>query len=388
MFLLEHDAKTLLATTGARIPAGVLLAPDSSAPNLPLPGPWVVKAQVTVGGRGKAGGIALADTPDAVTAASHRILGLDIKGKKVDSVRVEQQISGATERYLGFILDPGAGGVRVLFSPDGGVDIESGEDRLRSATAAPNEAAMIAAATELAADQPVALRAVIADAAAKIVPAFFRYEAVMLEINPLFTLPDGGWIAGDAKMVIDENALFRQPEISALIDARGDVYRETRTKRDHGFDYVEIDPLGEIGLLTTGAGLSMMLVDELIGAGLKPFNFLDLRSGGLRGDPTRIIQVMNWMADGPNVGVVLVNIFAGVTHLGEFTELLLQAFKETPRLTVPVVARLVGNGLDDARAIIEKSGEPITLEPDLAKAIALASGHLEQGHLAREQKSC
>ena len=195
----------------------------------------------------------------------------------------------------------------------------------------------------------------------------------------MFVHDDGGWVAGDAKMVIDENALFRQPAVSKFIDLRDPVYWETQAKRDHGFDYVEIDPQGEIGLLTTGAGLSMMLVDELIGAGLKPFNFLDLRSGGLRGDPSRIIQVMNWMADGPNVGVVLVNIFAGVTHLGEFTELLLQAFRETPRLKVPVVARLVGNGLDDARKIIEDSGEPIPLEPDLAKAIALASSHLGGG---------
>jgi succinyl-CoA synthetase beta subunit len=380
MFLLEHDAKTLLAATGARVPDGVLLtASDITSDDLPAPGPWVVKAQVTAGGRGKAGGIALADTPDAVQREAQRILGLEIKGKKVDSVRIEKQVSGASEHYLGFILDPGASGVQVLFSAEGGVDIEDGADQLRSTIAAPNEAAMVKAAVELSADQSDALRTAIADATAKLAPAFLRFEAVMLEINPLFVLPDGSWVAGDAKMVIDENALFRQPEVSAFIDARGDVYRESQIKRDHGFDYVQIDPNGEIGLLTTGAGLSMMLIDELTGAGLKPYNFLDLRSGGLRGDPSRIIQVMNWMADGPKVGVVLVNIFAGVTHLGEFTELLLQAFKETPRLKVPVVARLVGNGLDEARAIIEKSGEPITLEPDLAKAIALASSHLGKG---------
>ncbi len=269
--------------------------------------------------------------------------------------------------------------VRTSTVSDGGVDIEDGGEALKSKIAAPDEASMIAATNALAADQPDALQTVITDAAARLVPAFLQHEAMMLEINPLFVLDDGGWVAGDAKMVIDENALFRQPEVSKFIDARDPVYWETQAKRDHGFDYVEIDPQGEIGLLTTGAGLSMMLVDELIGSGLKPFNFLDLRSGGLRGDPSRIIQVMNWMADGPNVGVVLVNIFAGITHLGEFTELLLRAFKETPRLQVPVVARLVGNGLEDARKIIEESGEPITLEPDLAKAIALASSHLNRG---------
>ncbi|MDE0814038.1 MAG: hypothetical protein OSB46_08600 [Alphaproteobacteria bacterium] len=379
MFLLEHDAKLLLANSGVPVPEGILLTSPLNDATLPAPGPWVVKAQVSVGGRGKAGGIALANTRDAVDAAVTRILGLEIKGRHVHSVRVEAQVKDAHESYLGFILDPGAGGVRVLFAPDGGVDIEDGGEALKSKIAAPDEASMIAATNALAADQPDALQTVITDAAARLVPAFLQHEAMMLEINPLFVLDDGGWVAGDAKMVIDENALFRQPEVSKFIDARDPVYWETQAKRDHGFDYVEIDPQGEIGLLTTGAGLSMMLVDELIGSGLKPFNFLDLRSGGLRGDPSRIIQVMNWMADGPNVGVVLVNIFAGITHLGEFTELLLRAFKETPRLQVPVVARLVGNGLEDARKIIEESGEPITLEPDLAKAIALASSHLNRG---------
>ena len=379
MFLLEHDAKLLLANSGAPVPEGILLTAPLNDAALPAPGPWVVKAQVSVGGRGKAGGIALANTRDAVDTAVTRILGLEIKGRHVHSVRVEAQVKDAHESYLGFILDPGAGGVRVLFAPDGGVDIEDGGEALKSKIAAPDEASMIAATNALAADQPDALQTVITDAAARLVPAFLQHEAMMLEINPLFVLDDGGWVAGDAKMVIDENALFRQPEVSKFIDARDPVYWETQAKRDHGFDYVEIDPQGEIGLLTTGAGLSMMLVDELIGSGLKPFNFLDLRSGGLRGDPSRIIQVMNWMADGPNVGVVLVNIFAGITHLGEFTELLLRAFKETPRLQVPVVARLVGNGLEDARKIIEESGEPITLEPDLAKAIALASSHLNRG---------
>ncbi|MGY8961326.1 MAG: ATP-grasp domain-containing protein, partial [Alphaproteobacteria bacterium] len=154
MFLLEHDAKTLLAATGARVPDGVLLtSSDITSDDLPAPGPWVVKAQVTAGGRGKAGGIALADTPDAVQREAQRILGLEIKGKKVDSVRIEKQVSGASEHYLGFILDPGASGVQVLFSAEGGVDIEDGADQLRSTIAAPNEAAMVKAAVELSADQ-------------------------------------------------------------------------------------------------------------------------------------------------------------------------------------------------------------------------------------------
>jgi succinyl-CoA synthetase beta subunit len=134
-----------------------------------------------------------------------------------------------------------------------------------------------------------------------------------------------------------------------------------------------VDPDGEIGLLTTGAGLSMMLIDELGAAGLRPYNFLDVRTGGLKGDPTRLVHVLEWIAEGPRVKVLLVNIFAGITDLGEFSRLLLAALDRTAT-RLPVVARLVGTNVEAARETLAARG--IAVEPDLARALARVREHL------------
>ena len=145
-------------------------------------------------------------------------------------------------------------------------------------------------------------------------------------------------------------------------------YTDAVRKLTEGFDYVELAPDGEIGLLTTGAGLSMMLIDELTARGGKPLNFLDIRTGQLRGSPTRIIHALTWMAERPSLKVVLVNIFAGITDLGEFSRLLVEAIRRVPELDKPVVARLVGNNLAAARETFAAAG--IALYTDLDEAVA------------------
>jgi succinyl-CoA synthetase beta subunit len=135
-----------------------------------------------------------------------------------------------------------------------------------------------------------------------------------------------------------------------------------------------VDPDGEIGLLTTGAGLSMMLIDELRAEGLKPYNFLDIRTGGLRGETTRLVKVLQWLGEAPRMKVVLINIFAGITELGEFSKLLVSAIRQAPALKVPVVARLVGNGLPAAEAVLAEAG--IALHTDLDAAVADVRKHL------------
>jgi succinyl-CoA synthetase beta subunit len=186
-------------------------------------------------------------------------------------------------------------------------------------------------------------------------------------------------------MVVDDNALGRQPEVRALLEARSHAYVETWLKAQHGFDYVVVDPEGELGLLTTGAGLSMMLIDELRAGGIRPYNFLDVRTGGLRGDASRLVKVLDWIAEGRNVRCVLVNVFAGITHLGEFSRLLVQALEEAPVLKVPVVTRLVGNGLDEARAVLGEVG--IAVEPDLEKALSLVRQVLAKDRTAAEGRT-
>ncbi len=366
MLLLEHDAKTLLEGAGIPVPPGCLLAPGLEAP---LPdGPFVVKAQVPTGGRGKAGGIRLADSPEEARAAVAALLGMSVKGHAIRACRVERRVSGR-EAYLSLSIDPAAGGIRLLFAPEGGVEVET-RGLVRDALAPPDAEAT---AREFARLFPltdrVTDRAALIDAAARLSAAFFRLEATLLEINPLFLLDSGGWVAGDAKLIVDDNAIHRQPVIAALLRARRDAYPAIVRKLESGFDYIEIDPEGEIGMVTTGAGLSMMLVDELTARGLRPFNFCDIRTGQMRDDPKRLIEVLGWIGAGPHIRAILVNIFAGITHLGEFALLFVQAMAAVD-VRAPVVMRIIGNGFDEARDIIAASGLPVLIEPDLDRAIA------------------
>jgi len=375
MYLLEHDAKQLLARHGIPVPPGKLLTDPADAAELPS-GPWVVKAQITAGGRGKAGLIRSADTPAEVTARSRDIIGKTAKGRTVRAVRVEQQVSGAAETYLSMMLDPAAAGVRIIMAAQGGVEIETlPREALKVATAAPDAETLAAAAARLASTIPGAAGQALAEAGRAMAAAFVSEEALLTEINPLFVYPDGRWVAGDAKVVTDDSALPRQPAQRALLADICGAYVETAVKDAHGCDYVVVDPEGEIALLTTGAGLSMMLIDEMRGAGLKPYNFLDIRTGGLRGETKRLVNVLKWMHEGENVKVLLINIFAGITELGEFSRLLVSALKDVPEFKAPVVARLVGNGMEAAREVLAEAG--ITLHSDLDAALAEVRKHLQ-----------
>lgn len=369
MYLLEHDAKTLLGAAGVPVPAGCLVESVAALDAAPLPpGPWVVKAQVPAGGRGKAGFVKITESRAELAGLVGAMLGRTHRGHVVGACRIESCRAAPSEAYLGFMLAPETGEVRVLATASGGVDVES-SGNVASRVVPPKPGALAQAVTELAQSAPEPLRHAMIDAGRALGALFLERDAVLLEVNPLFVQPDGSWLAGDAKMVLDDNAIGRQPQVSSLLEARAHAYAETYTKYKHGFDYVVVDRDGELGLLTTGAGLSMMLIDELRANGITPYNFLDVRTGGLRGDASRLVQVLNWIAEGPNVKCVLVNVFAGITHLGEFSRLLVQALREAPVLKVPVVTRLVGNGLDDARAVLGEAG--IVVEPDLDKALKL-----------------
>jgi succinyl-CoA synthetase beta subunit len=297
---------------------------------------------------------------------------MTIRGHKVAACRVEELVDYQAEAYLSFTLDAGPAMVRVMMSPQGGVDIEEAHDDLISESVSLDPAAMRDAVARLSATLPEAVRGPMHDAAQALIPAFFEYEAVLLEINPLFIRADGGWIIGDTKLAIDENALERRPRLVRVIKDNADLYPEAALKLAQGFDFVRLDPQGDIGLVTTGAGLSMQLIDELVARGHSPFNFCDIRTGQFKGDPARLIQVMEWIAEGPKVRSVLINFFAGHTHLGEISRLLLQALGAVPQLKAPITARFIGNGLEEARAIIAEAGDPIAIETDLERAIDLA----------------
>ena len=373
MFLLEHHGKELVALHGIAVPAGIFVPPggDPFAGGLPG-GPVMVKVQVASGGRGKAGAVQSAASLDEVARIMATLNGTDVKGKPIHGFRIERRIAFQYEAYVSLSVDAETARVRLMVAAGGGVDVEARAtqgDGVRSVLAGPENLAD--AAAELCSALPPPFREALNDAAPRLADIFIRYEATLLEVNPLFILPDGTWVAGDIKLVVDDNAIVRQPAIRALLEQHPDIYPESARKLAHGFDYVEVDAQGEIGLITTGAGLSMQLIDELVSQGRRPLNFCDIRSGQFRGDPARLIAVMRWIAARPRVGVVLVNIFAGITDLAEFARLLVQATAQVPELRVPIIARLIGRNLDDAMQILRASGLVVTVEPDLDRAIDL-----------------
>ena len=340
-------------------------------------GPLMVKAQVAAGGRGKAGAVQAASSREDVARIIAGLDGRDLNGKPIHGFRIEQRVSFVHEAYVSLSVDGETARIRILVSPDGGVDVEAhAESRARSALALTGATGRCGESV-CARNCPRLLREALTDAVPRLADIFLQHEATLLEVNPLFILADGSWIVGDIKLVIDDNAIVRQPAISALLEQHPEIYPESARKLTHGFDYVEVDAQGEIGLITTGAGLSMQLIDELKAQGRRPLNFCDIRSGQFRGDPARLIAVMQWIASRPSVKVVLVNIFAGITDLAEFAKLLVQAAGQVPELRVPIVARLIGRNLDDARQILAASDLAVTLEPDLDRAIGLVLATLD-----------
>lgn len=366
MLLIEADGKALFAEHGIAVPGGRVVA--SAADWTPDgPGPWMVKAQVPVGGRGKAGGIRRCTTPAAVTAAIDAMLGARLKGHAVVACLVEQ-VAGGAERYLAMMVDPPSYGVRVIYLAEGGMEVEQAGGDRAGRCCAPELAEIVAALDGLLGGETPAVRAQVTALGRRLAELLLARELALAEINPLFVSADG-CVAGDAKVVVDLNAVDRQPRIGALIAARPSIYLDANRKLKEGFDYVELDPDGEIGLVTTGAGLSMMLIDELTAHGLKPLNFCDIRTGQLRGSPQRLIRVLEWITARPSLRVVLVNIFAGITDLGEFAALLADAVAASPGLRVPVVARLVGRGAEEARRVLAAKRPDIAVEEDLQAAL-------------------
>jgi succinyl-CoA synthetase beta subunit len=378
VFLLEHHGKELLASHGITVPPGVFVAPGEDPSGCRPPGgPWMVKAQVATSGRGKAGAVRPAASLTEIARIIAELDGIKVKGKPILGFRIEQRVDFRHEAYLSFSIDAAAAAIRLMVATEGGVEVETLAQAGGLCTALANPEQLADAVREVGVALPLTFRTPIEEAAERLADIFVRYEATLIEVNPLFIMADGTWSVGDLKLVVDDDAIVRQPSIRALVDAHPDTYPETARKLGHGFDYVEIDPDGEIGLITTGAGLSMKLIDELRSQGHRPLNFCDIRSGQFRGDPARLIAVMRWIAAYPRVGVVLVNIFAGITDLGEFARLLVQAKAQVPELRVPFVARLVGRNLDEARQVLLASGLAVTIEPDLENAVQLTLAVLD-----------
>ena len=356
MKLLEYQAKEVLASLGISIPPGrVARTPDEAARACSDLGPVAVKAQVPVGGRGKAGGIKLARTADEARKAAEQIIGMDIKGFKVPLVYCETALEIDREIYLGFTVDRDARANILMLSARGGMDIEQVADEAPDAIARlyPNPwrgpldfelngLVYRAGLGELARGLTTVIK--------KLHRAIPELDAVTAEINPLVLTKAGEIVAGDAKLEIDDNAMWRHKELEQRYGSvlEGDPYEVEAKKR--GLTYVSLD--GEIGIIGNGAGLCMSTLDLVQRAGGHAANFCDI-GGGARAEVVE--NALSVILMNPRVKGVLMNIFGGITRGDEVARGLVTA-KNNLGMKLPLVVRMSGTREEEGRAILKQNG--------------------------------
>ena len=357
MKIHEYQAKDILARYGIPIQAGrVAYTPDEAeAIARELGGPVVIKAQVYVGGRGKAGGIQFGDTPEQARAAAAKVLGMDIKGLTVEKVLVVSKLEIKEEYYLGIILDRKSQSPVVMVSKAGGIDIEevaatTPEKIIRQPIdmrwgLRPFEARDILASAGLP-HNVIAKGGAILTALAK---AFIESDASLAEINPLALTADGQVQAADAKILIDDNGLFRQKEYATWAESEESNPLEFEAKQA-GLTYVKLD--GDVGIIGNGAGLVMTTLDMVARVGGKPANFLDI-GGGAKAET--MYKALTFVALDPQVKGILVNIFGGITRGEEVAKGVIMAQAELPK-GMPIVVRLSGTGSEEGKAMLKDAG--------------------------------
>ena len=354
--LLEYQAKEVLASLGISIPPGrVARTPDEAARACSDLGPIAVKAQVPVGGRGKAGGIKLAATPDEARKAAEQIIGMEIKGFKVPLVYCEVALDIVREIYLGFTVDRDARANILMLSAKGGMEIEQVAEESPESIArlypnpwrGPmdfelNALVFRAGLGELARPMTALIK--------KLHRAIPELDAVTAEINPLVVTKSGEIVAGDAKLEIDDNATSRHKELEQRYGSvlEGDPYEVEAKKR--GLTYVSLD--GEIGIIGNGAGLCMSTLDLVQRAGGKAANFCDI-GGGAKAEVVESALAVILM--NPRVKGVLMNIFGGITRGDEVAKGLVAA-RTNLGMKLPLVVRMSGTREEEGRAILKQNG--------------------------------
>ncbi len=381
MKLHEYQARDILARYGIPVTGGGVASTPAEARRIAgqIGGRVVVKAQVFVGGRGKAGGIKLAETPEQAEQVAGQILGMDIKGLTVEKVLVAEAINYEREIYLGVVLDRGSKRVVVMASSEGGIEIEevarTRPEAIVKVAAHPMLGLLDYQARELAfsiglTDGRQARQ--FAQIATALYRAYIETDASLAEINPLVVLPDGALKALDSKIVLDDNALFRHPDLAAMRDTSDEPEAERRA-REAGISFIKLD--GNIGCMVNGAGLAMATMDVIKLYGGEPANFLDIGGGAGKDKVKAALQII--LSD-PNVKAVLVNIFGGITRVDEVARGIVAALAEI-QTDVPMVARLVGTN--------EEEGRRILAESKLIPAATLAEGAQKVVEAARARAS-
>jgi succinyl-CoA synthetase beta subunit len=377
MNLHEYQSKVLFAEYGIAVPQGhVATTPaEARAAAAKLGGSlWVVKAQVHAGGRGKAGGVKLARSADEVEQYAKALLGTRLvthqsgpEGLPVDYVYVEAGSSIERELYLSLVIDRSSERIAIMASAAGGMDIEevahSTPEKIFTLTLHPAagledfQARKLGFGLGLNAVQQKEFR----DILGKLVKLFRECDASLVEVNPLIVTKDGHVVALDAKINVEENALFRQKRLAQMRDAAQEDERERRA-REHDLNYVSLD--GNIACMVNGAGLAMATMDLIKLHGGEPANFLDVGGGATA---QRVTEAFNIILTNKNVRAILVNIFGGIVRCDLIAEGVITAVKEV-HVGVPVVVRLEGTNVDKGRDLLAKSGLKIVAATGLADA--------------------
>jgi succinyl-CoA synthetase beta subunit len=379
MDLYEYQGKQLFKKFGIPVSEGRYVTTPEEARKAAeeLGGQVVVKAQVLTGGRGKAGGIQLANNPDEAEEEAKQVLGLDIRGHVVEKLWIEKASDIAKEYYLSVTFDRGAKKPLFMFTTQGGVEIEE--------VAAKDPDALVRLHVDpLEGYQPWVARTLvygakvedageqkqIADIIGKLYACFVESDAMLTEINPLIVTPDGEVKALDSKFTVDDSALYRHPDIAELRDTSAADALEAFA-REKGVTYVKLD--GEVGILGNGAGLSMSTVDVVVVAGGRPANFCDLGGGG---SAQGVVDALEVITRDPQVKSIFFNIFGGITRCDEVARGILEALDRL-KLDTPIVVRLDGTNAEEGRQILKDAAPPnLYVEPTMLdaarKAVELA----------------
>jgi len=381
----EYQAKEVLRSWGVPVPRGMLartsLEAEGAARQLGG-GTVVVKAQIHAGGRGKAGGVKLARSPDEVRSIAEHMLGMVLRtpqtgpeGQEVRKIYVEEGCRIAREIYLGMTLDRETGRVTMMASSEGGVEIEEvakhHPEKIQKVAIDPVTGYCPFQARQLAYGLGLAGETVSAFAkfATSLYSAYVATDASLLEINPLVVTESGRVIALDAKMTFDDNALYRHPEIAAMRDPDEEDPRENQAK-EYDLQYIALD--GDIGCMVNGAGLAMATMDIIKLSGGRPANFLDVGGGA---DEQKVTAAFKLLLADPNVRAVLVNIFGGIMKCDVIAKGIVAAARQV-ELRIPLVVRLEGTNVELGRQILAQSGLRIVAADDLGdaarKAVAAA----------------
>jgi succinyl-CoA synthetase beta subunit len=377
MNIHEYQAKDILRDYGLPVPPGEVATTVEGARALAekYGGAVMVKAQVHVGGRGKAGGVKFAKNADEAEAHASNILGMDIKGLTVEQVLITPAEDIDTEAYVGVIVDRGSKRPVFMVSREGGVDIEEvaerSPDAIRRLAVDPRYGLLPFEAYWLAASlyDDVKQQRAAAKAMLQLYRAFIDSGASLAEINPLITTPDGEVKAIDAKMNIDDNELFRRAGVAELRDTAAEPPSETKA-RDADLTYIKLD--GNIGAVVNGAGLAMATMDLIKFYGGDPANFLDI---GGSSSPEKVIAALDIITSDPAVKVILFNIFGGITRCDDVANGIVTALEQMS-FELPLVIRLTGTNEEEGVRILEQAGISASTSMDdvVQRAVAVANG--------------